>query len=91
MHFHLIAGTGSGPCIAQARYDTYEDSIKDLVNISTLLFAHLPQVGDNISFEKAIDATEHGDGPGVYVGTNGFCLFWLPCDDCQPPIIGCMN
>lgn len=84
-HFHLYVGPQGGPVISQVRYEIYEDSLVDLVELSHTLFAHLDEAAKDLTFEKAAEATEYGEGKGVYVGTQGYCIFWLPCEHCHSP------
>lgn len=83
-HYHLLLGSPGGPVVSKLEYAEYEDSIADFVNLSKCLFSHLQDDDDQLGFDSALEATEFGFAAGAYVGTDGFCIFWLPCDDCFP-------
>lgn len=83
-HFHIIAGNSQGAPYADARYDNYEESIDKVTSLSVGLFGHLFEGDEALTIEKFIDATEHGEGQAIMVGTPRLCICWWPCDECKP-------
>lgn len=83
-HYHLIAAAQGGPPFAQAEFETYEESIRKFTIMSTELFGHLFDGEDKITLERVMEETEFGEGKPIVVGTPRLCLYWFPCEKCEP-------
>lgn len=82
-HYHLVMGPVSGPSIGECVYDTYEDSVFHFTEMSRGIFGHLFKDEDDITIEKVIFQTEHGDAGPTVIGTPRLCVFWFTCDNCE--------
>lgn len=78
-HYHIVSAANSTVPISSVRYDNYEDSIVDWVNLSTKLFGHLEVPGE-LAIENAKAATGNGDGIMARIGTSALCFYWMRCE-----------
>lgn len=81
-------GFAGGHVISEIPYDNYEESLLDLVHFTKMLFSGADNAGQELTFERAVEATEHGKASvdtAIAVGMGQLNVFWKACDGCLSP------
>lgn len=79
-HYHICTGPRDNMPISDVKFEKYEESLHCFTSLANAMFRNLRDSDYDLSLEQALEATDHGNSRGAFVGPPTLTLYWLRCE-----------